>query len=499
MSKFILALDQGTTSSRAILFDRAAHPLAMAQKEITQIFPQPGWVEHDPREIWSSQISVAAEALSHAAISPSEVAAIGITNQRETTILWDRETGEPIYNAIVWQDRRTADVMENLKQRGLKPLLREKTGLVADAYFSASKIQWLLENVPGARKRASAGKLAFGTVDSWLLYQLTGGKVHATDVTNASRTLLYNIHTGDWDDELLALFGVPREMLPEVRPSSGMIAETSSNIGFAGIPVAGIAGDQQAALFGQLCTKPGLMKNTYGTGCFLLMNTGQQPAVSTNGLLSTIGYKRDGVVDYALEGSVFIGGAVVQWLRDGLQLIRTASDVESLAATVDDNGGVYMVPAFSGLGAPHWNQSARGTIVGITRGTTAGHFARAALEAIAFQVADLAQAMNADTQIEMKELRVDGGAAANNVLMQLQADILQVPIVRPRNLETTALGAAFLAGLAVGFWKDLDELANLWEKDRSFEPQMPAAQAAELRAHWSRAVQRACNWEMERG
>jgi glycerol kinase len=351
--------------------------------------------------------------------------------------------------------------------------------------------------VPGARNRASAGKLAFGTVDSWLLYKLTGGQTHATDVSNASRTLLYNIHTCDWDEELLNLFNIPREILPEGRPSSGLFAETSSDIGFAGIPVAGIAGDQQSALFGQLCTKPGLMKNTYGTGCFLLMNTGQQPAVSTNGLLSTIGYMRDGVVDYALEGSVFIGGAVVQWLRDGLQLIRTASEVEALAATVKDNGGVYLVPAFSGLGAPHWNQYARGTIVGITRGTTAGHFARAALEAIAFQVADLAQAMNADTRINMTELRVDGGAAANNVLMQLQADILQVPIVRPRNLETTALGAAFLAGLAVGFWKDLDELANLWEKDRSFEPQMPEAQAAELRANWSRAVQRSCDWETD--
>ncbi|PKO16548.1 glycerol kinase [candidate division BRC1 bacterium HGW-BRC1-1] len=497
MSKYILALDQGTTSSRAILFDRAAHPLAMAQKEITQIFPQPGWVEHDPREIWSSQIGVVAEVLSHAAISPKDVATIGITNQRETVILWDRESGDPVSNAIVWQDRRTAEAMEKLKQDGLEPLLREKTGLVADAYFSASKIQWLLDNVPGARNRASAGKLAFGTVDSWLLYKLTGGQTHATDVSNASRTLLYNIHTCDWDEELLNLFNIPREILPEGRPSSGLFAETSSDIGFAGIPVAGIAGDQQSALFGQLCTKPGLMKNTYGTGCFLLMNTGQQPAVSTNGLLSTIGYMRDGVVDYALEGSVFIGGAVVQWLRDGLQLIRTASEVEALAATVKDNGGVYLVPAFSGLGAPHWNQYARGTIVGITRGTTAGHFARAALEAIAFQVADLAQAMNADTRINMTELRVDGGAAANNVLMQLQADILQVPIVRPRNLETTALGAAFLAGLAVGFWKDLDELANLWEKDRSFEPQMPEAQAAELRANWSRAVQRSCDWETD--
>ena len=494
MSNYILALDQGTTSSRAIVFDHDANIRAVAQKEFTQVFPQPGWVEHDPEEIWASQVSVATEALSRAQARARDISAIGITNQRETTVVWDRETGEPIHNAIVWQDRRTAGFLEQLKSRGIEPLLREKTGLVADAYFSGSKIHWLLNNVPGAKEQAMAGKLAFGTVDCWLIHKLTSGKVHATDVSNASRTLLYNIHTGDWDDELLEIFGVPRQMLPDVKPSSGVIAEATTSLGVGGIPVAGIAGDQQAALFGQLCTEPGMLKNTYGTGCFMLMNTGTEPKKSENGLVTTVAWERNGRTDYALEGSVFIGGAVVQWLRDGLGLIRSSGDVEALACSVQDNGGVYLVPAFAGLGAPHWNQYARGTVVGITRGTTAGHFARAALEAIAFQVADLATAMSADAGIGMHELRVDGGAAANDLLMQFQADVMQLPTVRPKNVETTALGAAYLAGLATGFWGDTNELSSLWQKDRVFEPSMPADRVAKMREEWSRAVERSRDW-----
>jgi glycerol kinase len=492
--RYLLALDQGTTSSRAIVFDQQGRIQTAAQKEFEQIFPQLGWVEHDPREIWSSQVGVAAEAVSRAGLTARDIAAIGITNQRETTVVWDRGTGEPIYNGIVWQDRRTAGFCDRLKAEGCEPLVREKTGLVIDAYFSGSKVHWILNNVAGARDRANRGELAFGTVDSWLIWNLTRGARHVTDVTNASRTMLYNIHTLDWDDELLKLFGVPREMLPEVRSSSEVYAESASGLFAAGIPIAGIAGDQQAALFGQLCTQPGMVKNTYGTGCFMLLNTGTEAVPSRNQLVTTIAWQIGDRVEYALEGSIFIAGAVVQWLRDGLGIIRSSSEVEELARRVEDNGGVYLVPAFTGLGAPHWDQYARGALVGITRGATAAHLARAALEGIAYQVADVLEAMEADSGIAISELRVDGGAAANDLLMQFQADILGVPVVRPQVVETTALGAAYLAGLAVGYWESVDGIQTQWQVDRRFDPSLGEAPRRELRAGWERALGRARGW-----
>ncbi|HZP48270.1 MAG TPA: glycerol kinase GlpK [Vicinamibacterales bacterium] len=487
---YVLALDQGTTSSRAIVFDEAGAIRAVAQKEFAQIFPQAGWVEHDPREIWASQLGVAVEALARAQITTADVAAIGITNQRETTIVWDRQTGEPIHNAIVWQDRRTADYCEQLKSQGAGATIQSKTGLLIDAYFSASKIRWLLDHVPGAKARAAAGALAFGTVDSWLIWNLTRGAAHVTDVSNASRTMLFNIHTLDWDEELLRLFDVPRSLLPEVRSSSEVYADAVQ----LRAPIAGVAGDQQAALFGQMCLTPGMSKNTYGTGCFLLQNIGRVPTVSRQQLVTTVAWKIGGVTQYALEGSVFIGGAVVQWIRDGLGLVRTAPEIEPLAATVPDNGGVYLVPAFAGLGAPHWDPYARGTIVGVTRGSTAGHIARAALESIAYQVADLLDAMRADSGIALTELRVDGGAAANNTLMQFQADLLGVPVVRPAVTETTALGAAYLAGLATGYWPSLDAIRGQWRVERRFEPAMAPATADGLRSRWAAALQRSKGW-----
>jgi len=495
---YILALDQGTTSSRAIVFDHDGAIKAVAQKEFTQIFPMAGWVEHDPLEIWASQIGVAVEALGRAQVQPSDVAAVGITNQRETTIVWDRTTGQPLYNAIVWQDRRTADYCERLRADGAGETVQAKTGLLIDAYFSASKIRWILDQVPGARARAEAGELAFGTVDSWLVWNLTGHRCHVTDVSNASRTMLFNIHTLEWDEELLRLFGVPASMLPEVRSSSEVYGQVSPSIGIGGMPIAGLAGDQQAALFGQMCRTPGMSKNTYGTGCFLLQNIGTAPTRSHQRLVTTVAWQVGGRTEYALEGSVFIGGAVVQWIRDGLGLIRAAADIEPLAATVPDNGGVYLVPAFAGLGAPHWDPYARGTIVGITRGTSAGHIARAALESIAYQVADLLDAMRADAGVPLTELRVDGGAASNNALMQFQADLLGVPVVRPAVTETTAMGAAYLAGLAVGYWPSVEAITGQWRVDRRFEPQMPRATAATLRARWSDALQRAKGWDPPR-
>src|SRR5215831_2677738 len=491
--KHILALDQGTTSSRAILFDHAGSILAVAQKEFPQIFPKPGWVEHDPRDIWSSQAGVAAEALTRAGIRADDIAAIGITNQRETTLVWDRATGEPIMNAIVWQDRRTAPMCDRLRARKMDRVIRRKTGLVIDAYFSATKVQWMLQNVKGAKAKAKAGELAFGTVDSWLVWNLTGGKVHVTDVSNASRTMLFDIAKGQWDDELLEIFGVPRSMLPEVRSSSEVYGHTDL-LGSA-VPIAGIAGDQQAALFGQACLKPGMVKNTYGTGCFMLMNTGTKRIASKHNLLTTIAWRIGDRTEYALEGSIFIAGAVVQWLRDGLEFFRSAPEIEALAAVVEDTGGVYLVPAFAGLGAPHWDPHARGTIVGLTRGTTKAHVARAALEGIALQVMDVLKAMEADAGIKLKELRVDGGASANDLLMQLQADLLNVPVVRPKVLETTALGAAYLAGLAVGVWKNADELQSHRQVERTFEPKLPRDQVAHRRERWSQALQRARQWE----
>ncbi|MGZ3332605.1 MAG: glycerol kinase GlpK [Gemmatimonadaceae bacterium] len=491
--KYILSLDQGTTSSRAILFDHAGSIVAVAQKEFPQIFPKPGWVEHDPRDIWSSQAGVAAEVLTKASVGAVDVAGIGITNQRETTLVWDRFTGKPIHNAIVWQDRRTAGVCDRLRARKLDKMIRRKTGLVIDAYFSATKVQWILQNVGRARERAKAGDLAFGTVDSWLIWNLTGGKVHVTDASNASRTMLYDISKGDWDDELLKLFGVPRSMLPEVRSSSEVYGMT--NLLGTPIPIAGIAGDQQAALFGQACTKPGMAKNTYGTGCFMLMNTGTKRIASKNNLLTTVAWRIGDRTEYALEGSIFIAGAVVQWLRDGLEFFRSAAEVEALAASVSDTGGVYLVPAFAGLGAPHWDQYARGTIVGLTRGTTKAHLALAALEGIAMQVMDVLKAMEADAGIKLKELRVDGGASANDLLMQLQADLLNVPVVRPKVAETTALGAAYLAGLAVGFWKNQADIARQWQVDKRFKPAMKTAARSKITKGWERALSRAKAWE----
>jgi glycerol kinase len=486
----LLALDQGTTSSRAIVFDRRGRTVATAQQEFTQHYPRPGWVEHDPLDLWTTTRRTALGAVAEANLTGRDLAAIGLTNQRETTLLWDRRTGRPLHRAIVWQDRRTAGLCAQLKRRGLEPLFRRKTGLVLDPYFSGTKLAWLLSSVPGARRRAERGELAFGTVDTWLLWQLTGGRVHATDVSNASRTLLLNLRTGDWDDELLKLLRIPREVLPEVRPSSGIFGEVSTVPALNGLPISGVAGDQQAALFGQTCWQPGMAKNTYGTGCFLLMHTGDQPVVSKNQLLTTIAWKIDGRLEYALEGSVFIGGAVVQWLRDGLGLIAKSADVEKLAARVPDNGGVYLVPAFAGLGAPHWDADARGLITGLTRGSTAGHLARAALESIAYQSADLLRAMEADAGRKLRGLRVDGGAVCNNALMQFQADLLRVPVVRPRTAETTALGAAYLAGLAVGFWKSRAEIAALWSADRTFRPTAPIAESRRLMAAWHRAVAR---------
>ncbi len=494
---YVLALDQGTTSSRAIVFDHAGAVRAVAQREFEQIFPRPGWVEHDAREIWSSQAGVAAEALARAGLSAADVAAIGITNQRETTVVWDRATGEPVYHAIVWQDRRTAGYCDQLKADGKADLFRRKTGLVLDAYFSGTKLRWILDNVEGARARAEAGELAFGTIDTWLVWQLTGGRRHVTDVSNASRTLLLNIHTGDWDDELLGVLGVPRAVLPQVRASSEVYGETTGDPFERPIPIAGIAGDQQAALFGQVCTRPGMVKNTYGTGCFMLMNTGTEPVASRNNLLTTVAWKIGGQLHYALEGSIFIAGAVVQWLRDGLGLIGSSAEVEALARQVEDNGGVYLVPAFVGLGAPHWDAYARGAVVGLTRGSTKAHLARAALESIAYQTADVIHAMEADAGIRLAELRVDGGATANDLLMQFQADLLGVPVVRPTVPETTALGAAYLAGLATGFWKDLDEIAEQWQIDRTFAPAMDRPQAEALLRRWSKALDRAKAWEDE--
>jgi len=491
---YILALDQGTTSSRAIVFDHDASIVAVGQREFQQIFPKPGWVEHDPNEIWATQIGVATEALGRAHLRPSDIAAIGITNQRETTVVWDRETGTPVYNAIVWQDRRTADFCDRLKRDGHEALIRERTGLVIDAYFSGSKIAWILDNVPGARAKADAGKLAFGTIDSWLVWQLTGGSTHVTDVSNASRTMLFNINTLQWDQDLLKLLRIPASLLPEVRPSSAVYGRASTMLGVGDIPIAGIAGDQQAALFGQMCVSPGLTKNTYGTGCFLLQNTGERPVISRNRLLATVAWQVGGKTMYALEGSVFIGGAVVQWLRDGLGIIRSSSEVGALAWSVPDSGGVYLVPAFAGLGAPHWDPYARGTIVGITRGTTAGHIARAAVESIAFQVADLLDAVRDDAGIDLAELRVDGGAAANDGLLQFQADLLGVSVVRPQVTETTALGAAYLAGLAVGFWDSIDTVSRHWRVDRRFEPSQPLSDSSVRRAEWREALSRSKGW-----
>jgi glycerol kinase len=494
MADFILSLDQGTTSSRAILFDHGGQVVSVAQKEFRQIFPQPGWVEHDPTEIWSTQLGVAAEAVTKGGLTVKDIAAIGITNQRETTIVWDRKSGKPVYNAIVWQDRRTANYCDELKAKGYETLIRKKTGLVIDAYFSATKIKWILDNVEGTRKLAEEGKLAFGTVDSWLLWNLTQGQVHATDISNASRTMLLNLETGDWDDELLKIFDIPRIILPFVKSSSEVYGITQRILTSSQLPIAGIAGDQQSALFGQLCNKPGMVKNTYGTGCFMLMNTGEKPVISSNNLLTTIGWKIDGKTTYALEGSVFIAGAIVQWLRDGLQIIKKSSDIEVLAKAVPDSEGVYVVPAFAGLGAPYWEQHARGTIVGLTRGSNTSHIARAALDSIAYQTRDVLKAMEADSGIPIRELRVDGGATVNNLLMQFQSDILDVNVIRPRIIETTALGAAYLAGLAVGFWRSQDDIQNYWVADKSFTPAMPTTHREQLVNGWERAVRTAIAW-----
>ena len=486
--KFILALDQGTSSSRAIVFDRDGNVRSVAQKEFTQHFPKPGWVEHDPKEIWSSEASVIAEAITALGINGKDIAGIGITNQRETTIVWDAETGEPVYNAIVWQDRRTSAFCDQLKAQGLVDRIREKTGLIIDAYFSGTKIRWILDNVPGARARARAGKLRFGTVDSWLIWNLTRGEVHVTDVSNASRTMLFNINTLEWDEELLELLDVPVSMMPSVRSSSEVYGHTKTTIFAHEVPIAGIAGDQQAALFGQMCTVPGSVKNTYGTGCFLLMNTGDKPILSKNNLLTTVAWKIGETVNYALEGSIFVGGSVVQWLRDGLGIIKSSSEVEALAASVPDNGGVYFVPALTGMGAPYWDQYAHGTICGLTRGTTAAHIARAALEGIAFQTMDIVAAMERDAGVKLSELKVDGGASRNNLMMQFQADILGASVIRPQVTETTALGACYLAGLAVGYWGSLDEVKRQWQAERIFLPS--DADTAPAKAGWADAIQR---------
>ena len=496
--QYILALDQGTTSSRAILFDREGRAVRTAQQEFEQLYPQPGWVEHRPEDIWSSQLNAVHVLLRESGIETDQIKAIGITNQRETTIIWNRETGEPIHNAIVWQCRRTAEDCDRMRAEGLAALFQERTGLVLDAYFSGTKVRWLLHNVPGARELAEQGRLAFGTVDSWLIWKLTGGRVHATDVSNASRTLLFNIERGEWDDELLAALDVPRSVLPHVAPSSALIGETDPALFGSAIPIAGIAGDQQAALFGQVCTTPGMSKNTYGTGCFMLLNTGEELVRSKSNLLTTVGWQiGDGPLEYALEGSVFIAGAAIQWLRDGLRIIGTAAETEALATSVEDNAGVYFVPAFVGLGAPHWDAYARGTIVGLTRGSTREHIARAALESIAYQTSDVLRCMRDDSGIDLTELRVDGGAARNDFLMQFQADILGIPVVRPVNTETTAAGAAFLAGLAVGFWQSVDDLAEMWQRERTFEPNMSKSDRERLLSDWTRAVERSRNWKSD--
>ncbi|MFC4870121.1 glycerol kinase GlpK [Negadavirga shengliensis] len=496
-NQFIMALDQGTTSSRAIIFDKNGHIMAIAQKDFEQIFPHTGWVEHDPKEIWSTQATVATEAITKANISPHQIAGIGITNQRETTILWDRNTSEPLYNAIVWQDRRTSAYCNELKEKGHVNLVSEKTGLVIDAYFSATKIKWILDNVEGAREKADRGEVCFGTVDSWLIWKMTGGKEHLTDITNASRTMVFNIHERCWDEDLLTLFEIPASILPEVRSSSEVYCTTSGNLLSAKIPIAGIAGDQQAALFGQLCTRPGMAKTTYGTGCFLVMNTGDKPVKSRNKLLTTIAWQIGDKVDYALEGSVFIGGAAIQWLRDGVSIIKDASDSKEMAAGLKDNDGVYFVPALTGLGAPYWDQDARGTFFGITRGTTRAHMVRAALEAIAYQVYDVLKAMEKDAGEATEEMRVDGGAAANDFLMQFQADLSRCVIKRPQITETTALGAAYLAGLAVGYWNSEEEIRNLWKADKTFEPKADEHEINRLLHFWHKAVERTLNWLTE--
>jgi len=493
MKKFILSLDQGTTSSRAIVFDSNGLPVATAQKEFTQFFPQPGWVEHDPEEIWSTQAGVALEAITKAGLESVNIAAIGITNQRETTIVWNRKTGKPVYNAIVWQDRRTAGFCDKLKNEDASRKILEKTGLIIDAYFSATKVKWILDNVSGARKLAEDGLLAFGTVDSWLVWNLTKGKLHITDVSNASRTMLFNIHSLEWDEELLRLFDIPASMLPDVRSSSEIYGMTSGQFSSA-IPISGIAGDQQSALFGQMCIDPGMVKNTYGTGCFMMMNIGIKPIESKSKLLTTVAWKIGNETIYALEGSIFIGGAVVQWLRDGLGIIRKSGDIEKLAAKVKDSEGVFFVPAFAGLGAPHWNQHARGTIVGITRGTTSAHIARAALESIAYQTLEVLLAMQEDSGILIRELRVDGGATVNNALMQFQSDLLQANVVRPKITETTALGAAYLAGLAVKYWTSMNDIKDQWKEDRTFSPQISAEEVSSRVKSWHRAVNAAKAW-----
>ena len=490
MEKYILAIDQGTTSSRAILFDHEMHIASMAQKEFQQIFPQPGWVEHDPMEIWASQAAVVAEAISKIGINGLNIAAIGIANQRETTIVWDIDTGEPVYNAIVWQDRRTSDFCDSLKAQGLVDSIRKKTGLIIDAYFSGTKIKWILDNVPGAREKAEAGKLRFGNVDTWLIWQLTRGTVHATDVTNASRTMLFNIDTLKWDEDMLQFLDIPASMLPEVKSCSELFGYTKTTIFAHEVPIAGVAGDQQAALFGQMCTEPGSIKNTYGTGCFVMLNTGESPVISKNNLLTTVAWKIGDTVNYALEGSIYVGGSVVQWLRDGLGIIKSSAEVEELAASVPDSGGVYFVPALTGLAAPYWDQHARGTIVGITRGTTAAHIARAALDGIAFQTYDIAQAMANDLGKPLVELKVDGGASRNALLMQRQADLLGIKVIRPITTETTAEGVAFMAGLAVGYWSGLDEIKNLWLKDVEFTPSSDSESIERDKEGWKNAINR---------
>ena len=494
MSKYILSFDQGTTSSRAIIFDKQGGVKAVAQKEFTQLFPKPGWVEHDGNEIWYTQLGVATEVVLKAGLTVHDIAGIGITNQRETTIVWNRHTHQPVYNAIVWQDRRTSDYCNELKKNGHAKNIQEKTGLVIDAYFSATKLKWILDNVEGARASAQKGDLCFGTIDSWLLFKLTNGNAHMTDVTNASRTMLFNIHSLQWDENLLKLFDIPLAMLPVVKSSSEVYGYTEQILTAARLPVCGIAGDQQAALFGQMCVNPGMVKNTYGTGCFMLMNTGNQPVLSGNNLLTTIAWQINNVTTYALEGGVFIGGAVVQWLRDGLGIIKTSAEVEKLATSVEDNGGVYFVPAFAGLGAPYWNQFARGTMLGITRGTTTAHIARASIESIALQTMDVLQAMNADASLPISELRVDGGATANDLLMQFQSDVMNCKVIRPKITETTALGAAYLAGLAIGFWKDLAEIENYWQAEKNFEPVMKTEERNNISSQWKKAINAALAW-----
>ncbi|MDP4175248.1 MAG: glycerol kinase GlpK [Bacteroidota bacterium] len=494
MEKFILALDQGTTSSRAIIFDRRGKIKSMAQKEFKQFYPQTGWVEHDPLEIWSSQLEVLTEAMKSCRLDGKSIAAIGITNQRETTVIWDKQTGLPIYNAIVWQDRRTSEYCTELKRKGVEEKIRSKTGLLLDAYFSATKVKWILDNVKDAREKAEQGRLAFGTVDSWLIWNLSDKAIHITDITNASRTMLFNIHKKKWDSELLEMFDIPASILPEVRSSSEVYGKTKTEILGLNIPISGVVGDQQSALFGQMCIYPGMLKNTYGTGGFLMLNTGERPIVSKNNLLTTVAWEVNGKVTYALEGSIFVSGAVVQWLRDGLGIIKSSAEIENLAGTVKDNGGVYFVPAFTGLGAPNWDQFARGVIFGLTRGTSSGHIARAAIESIAFQTLDVLKAMEYDSEIKVLELRVDGGATINNLLMQIQADILDIPIIRPKVSETTALGVAYLAGLAVGYWKEIEEIINQWEADKKFVPQANREHIIRSIDNWNRAVDRSKNW-----